>query len=90
MSLSECFSKISFDGMKIKDVNPESFTNKEYEELCIAAVKQNGLALEHVRIQTREISDLALRQNSNSQKYSAFVSNPTYDISKHYSVYKSM
>ena len=39
------------------------------EEVCIAAVKQNGLALRYIRNQTLEICTLAVKQNSNAIKY---------------------
>ena len=50
---------------KFKDLPPEEQTS----ELCMAAVKQNGQALEYVKKQTPEICMAAVKQGERALEY---------------------
>jgi hypothetical protein len=46
-----------------KLTSKSKYIQSEYDELCMAAVKQNGLAIKYVPCQTREICLTAIHQN---------------------------
>lgn len=58
---------LSVDGMQLKKVHPADQT----DEICMTAVKQNGLALQFVINQTHPIVVAALEQNGDAWTYVA-------------------
>ena len=61
--------------------NPSSLEfidhDQQTEELCLLAVRQNGMTLRHVKTQTDEICLAAVKQNGFALKY---VINQTHEI----------
>ena len=58
-------NEVSYHGLALQFVDAENQT----PEICLAAVKQNGLALKYVEKQTHEICLEALKQNYNASWY---------------------
>lgn len=56
---------LSVDGMQLKKIHPLDQT----DEVCMAAVKQNGLALQFVIKQTKPVVIAALKQNGDAWTY---------------------
>ena len=60
-----CLTSVSADGCQLEFVNPALQT----EELCLAAVKQGGTALEYVQNQTPELCLEAVKQSGWALQY---------------------
>ncbi|ENY8693072.1 hypothetical protein I6A75_16850 [Clostridioides difficile] len=66
-----CIEAVKRDGRLLKDIrwNELSLSEKQIFNLCIIAVRQNGLALEFIENQRNEICMEALKQNELAIKY---------------------
>ncbi|MGX9757739.1 hypothetical protein ACWYRQ_15780 [Clostridioides difficile] len=66
-----CIESIKKDGLFLKDIRWDEldFNKEQVNNLCLMAVKENGLALEYVKNQTEEICREALRQNKQAVIY---------------------
>ena len=62
---------------KRKDIKKLLKSGKQTPEICLNAVKQNGLCLEFVQEQTPEICLKAIKQNTDALKY---VKNQTFEL----------
>ncbi|MCC0670431.1 MULTISPECIES: DUF4116 domain-containing protein [unclassified Clostridioides] len=66
-----CIEAIEEDGLLLKDVRWDelNLTKKQIYKLCLIAVRQNGEALDYVKVQTEEICIEALKQDKYAIKY---------------------
>ena len=50
------------------------------QQICLAAIKESGLALEYVKEQTPEICLAAIKQNKSAKQYSKFEIKTIFDL----------